>query len=87
MTQPRKFSHEFQQDIATAKVFHHKLFALYGNKRLYIYHININTLNHSTTNTHAHTHIHIHIYTHTYTCTHTYTITHTLCKGNIIILW
>ena len=30
MIQPQKISHEFQQDVATMKVFHHKRFALYG---------------------------------------------------------
>ena len=30
MTQPRKFSREFHQDVATVKAFHRKRFALYS---------------------------------------------------------
>ena len=30
MTQPQKFSREFQREVATAKVFHHEQFTLFG---------------------------------------------------------
>ena len=33
-TQLRKFSHDFQQDLAAVKVFHHKQFAIYGTSML-----------------------------------------------------
>ena len=54
MTQPQKFSYEFQHDVTTTKVFHHRQFALYSmsqvapiTKRFYILLSNASVIVHS----------------------------------------